>query len=73
MAAIGSLASVEEYIARFVDGGEKPTCEYVDGVLTPKAMAGKDHSRVQKNIVVYVSVHHGRQFDTCKRPRGARK
>ena len=27
-----ALVSVEEYIDRFVDGGEKPTCEYVERV-----------------------------------------
>jgi Uma2 family endonuclease len=52
MAAIAStpLVSVEEYIARFVDGGEKPTCEYVDGELIAKSMGTKKHSQVQGNI-----------------------
>jgi Uma2 family endonuclease len=52
MAAITSagLISPEEYIARFVDGGEKPTCEYVDGLLIPKSMGTKKHSQVQVNI-----------------------
>jgi hypothetical protein len=36
------LVSVEEYIARFVDGDEKPTCEFEDGVLIPKAMGTKE-------------------------------
>ena len=44
------LVSVEEYIARFVEGGEKPTCEYIDGELIPKAMGTKKHSQVQANI-----------------------
>jgi Uma2 family endonuclease len=34
-----------------VEGGEKPTCEYVDGELRPKPMATSDHSRVQANIL----------------------
>jgi Uma2 family endonuclease len=59
MAAIPStpLVSVEEYIARFVDGGEKPICEYVDGELIPKALADKHHSQVQANISVLI--HNG--------------
>ena len=44
------LVSVEEYVARFVEGGEKPTCEYVDGELIPKPMGTKKHSQVQANI-----------------------
>ena len=56
MAAITStpLVSVEEYIARFVDGGEKPTCEYEDGVLIPKAMGTKKHSQVQVNVATLI-------------------
>jgi len=56
MAAITStpLVSVEEYIARFVEGGEKPTCEFEDGVLIPKPMPSKKHSQVQANIVALV-------------------
>jgi Uma2 family endonuclease len=33
-----------------VDGGEKPTCEYEDGVLIPKAMGTKKHAQVQMNL-----------------------
>ena len=44
------LVSVEEYIARFVEGDEKPSCEYVDGELIPKPMGTKKHSQVQANI-----------------------
>jgi len=52
MAAITNapLVAIEEYIARFVDGGEKPTCEYVDGELIPKSMGTKKHSQVQMNV-----------------------
>jgi Uma2 family endonuclease len=45
-----ALVSVDEYIARFVDGGEKPTCEYVDGQLIEKSMGTKNHSHVQINV-----------------------
>jgi Uma2 family endonuclease len=52
MAAISNppLVSTEEYIARYVEGGERPSCEYVDGVLLPKPMGTKKHSHVQANI-----------------------
>ena len=52
MAAITStrLVPVEEYIARFVDSDEEPTCEYLDGVLLPKPMGTKKHSQVQANL-----------------------
>jgi len=52
MAAIPNTPKVplESYLARFVEGGEKPTCEYIDGELVPKPMPSKDHSRVQMNI-----------------------
>ena len=60
MAAITStpLVSVEEYIARFVDGGEKPTCEYVDGELLPKAMGTQEHRQVQANIIAAIRNRH---------------
>jgi Uma2 family endonuclease len=52
MAAITNapLISVDEYIQRFVEGNEKPACEYVDGELIPKSMGTKKHSQVQINI-----------------------
>jgi len=45
-----ALVSVEEYISRFVDGGEKPFCEYVDGGLFLKPLATRKHSKTQQNI-----------------------
>ncbi len=56
MAAITSTpqVSVEEYIARFVEGDEKPICEYEDGVLIPKPMGTKKHSQVQVNIATSI-------------------
>jgi len=61
MAAITStpLVSVEEYIARFVDGGEKPTCEYLDGELVPKAMPSKKHCQVQANLTFLIRTGYG--------------
>ena len=66
MSAITStaLVPVEEYIARFVDGGEKPTCEYVDGVLIPKSMGTKKHSQVQGNITRLI----GDRYDETLNP-----
>jgi Uma2 family endonuclease len=52
MAAITNspLMPAEEYIDRFVDAGEKPTCEYIDGVLIQKSTGAKRHSQVQANL-----------------------
>ena len=47
--------SVEEYIARFVEGGEKPTCEYRDGELFPKSMGTLNHALVQRNLARFLS------------------
>jgi len=58
-----ALVSVEEYIDRFVDGGEKPTCEYVDGELFPKSMGTKKHSKTQQNIQYYIRQKYGQAFD----------
>ena len=60
MAAITSapLVTVEEYIARFVDGEEEPACEFVDGVLLEKPMGTKRHSQVQANIIKLVGQHY---------------
>ena len=58
------LAPAEEYISRFVEGGEKPTCEYVDGVLLPKSMGTKKHSQVQANIAKLI----GSRYDEILNP-----
>jgi Uma2 family endonuclease len=65
MAAItnATLIATEEYIARFVDGGEKPTCEYVDGVLIPKPMGTKKHSQVQGNIIRLIGDRYDESFN----------
>jgi Uma2 family endonuclease len=42
--------SVEEYIERFIEGDEKPACEYIDGEIVPKSMGTKNHSQVQMNV-----------------------
>ena len=48
------FVSVEEYIERFVYGAEKPICEFIDGLLIPKAMGTKPHATVQTNVVFYI-------------------
>jgi Uma2 family endonuclease len=65
MAALTStpLISVEEYIARFVEGGEKPMCEYIDGELHPKPMATREHSQVQTNIIRHIVRNNEEQFE----------
>ncbi|MGC2658527.1 MAG: Uma2 family endonuclease [Bryobacteraceae bacterium] len=56
MAAIAStpLITAAEYIARFVDGNEKPACEFVDGQLMQKPMGTKRHSQMQANITTLI-------------------
>lgn len=52
------FVSIEEYIRRFVYGEEKPVCEYVDGILIPKAMGTKPHATVQMNVAFYIRSSH---------------
>lgn len=68
MAAVPNLTptarvSVEEYIARFVDGNEKPACEYIDGEVFPKSMGTKKHSQVQMNIGFLIRMRWREQFN----------
>ena len=65
MAAIASARPVSpaEYIARFVNGGEKPICEYLDGELSPKPMPTKEHSQVQANVIFEIRRNYGGQFE----------
>jgi Uma2 family endonuclease len=58
-----ALVSVEEYIKRFVDGGEKPSCEYVDGELLPKSMGTKKHSQTQLNVQYFIKLQYGKTFN----------
>ena len=46
--ASGTLVSVEEYLRTTY----KPNCEYIDGVLRPKALGTTDHARLQKRIAL---------------------
>ena len=49
-----AIVSVEDYLRRT----EKPYCEYVDGVLYPKAMPTKLHALVQYMLTGF-SVRQG--------------
>jgi Uma2 family endonuclease len=46
--SIAALVAVEEYLRRT----EKPYCEYLDGVLSPKAMPTKSHALIQYLLLV---------------------
>jgi Uma2 family endonuclease len=46
-----------------VDGGEKPTCEYLHGELFPKSMGTKKHSKTQQNVQYYIRQKYGDVFD----------
>jgi Uma2 family endonuclease len=46
-----ALVSVEEYLRR----AEKPNCEYVDGVLYPKAMPTTLHAWIQSALILLLS------------------
>ncbi len=54
---------VDEYVSRFVDRGEKPICEYLDGELLPKPMGIKQHSLVQMNIAFAIRTLWFQQFN----------
>ena len=66
MAAITnfSLVPTEDYISRFIDAGEKPACEYIDGVLIQKPVGTKRHSQVQANITKLI----GNRYDEKLNP-----
>jgi Uma2 family endonuclease len=49
--ATAALISVEEYVHQYIDAGKKPACEYVDGILVPKGMGNRKHSRVQGRLL----------------------
>ena len=55
--------SIEEYIARFADGNEKPMCEYVDGELIPKPMPTRNHGKVQRNVIHFLFEKYEERFD----------
>jgi len=45
--ATGTAVSVEEYLRTSYE----PNCEYVDGVLVPKAMGTRKHGKVQSRLI----------------------
>jgi hypothetical protein len=58
-----ALVSVEESINHFVDGSEKPACDYVEGELFPKPGGTKQHSITQQNIQYDIRRKYGDAFD----------
>ena len=46
----GTAVSVEEYLRTSYE----PACEYVDGVLVPKAMGTRKHGKIQARILVLI-------------------
>ena len=62
MAASTALVSVDEYIQHYINGGAKPACEYVDGVLIPKPLGNRKHSRTQVRLTVLLNERF-RQFE----------
>jgi Uma2 family endonuclease len=57
------LISTEEYIARFVEGGEKPMCEYIDGALRTKPIPTRKHSQVQANVIPHIGRNNEEQSE----------
>ena len=51
--------SVGDYIKTYVEGGAKPSFEYVDGRLLPKGMGTRKHSRIQRRLLELLSSSQG--------------
>jgi Uma2 family endonuclease len=47
--SIATLVSVEEYVAT----SYRPDCDYVDGFLIERTVGQKDHSKLQRKIIVW--------------------
>lgn len=45
------LIPVGEYVRQYIESGQKPACEYVDGLLVPKGMGNRKHSRLQRRLL----------------------
>jgi Uma2 family endonuclease len=54
MSTPSTLVSIEEYLHTDYE----PDCDYVDGVLVDRIVGEKDHSKLQKEILLYL--HHRR-------------
>src|SRR5947209_810341 len=48
--ATGTLISAEEYLKL----SDKPTCEYIDGVLRPKPMPTFKHGKMEKRLLTLI-------------------
>ena len=49
----GTLISVEEYLSTSYD----PDCDYVDGEVLERNVGEKDHSKIQRRLIVYLDAH----------------
>ena len=52
--AVGTSVSVEEYLHT----SYRPDCDYVDGEIQERNLGEKDHSRTQREIVLYLIRHY---------------
>lgn len=50
MGVLPTLVSVEEYLHTAYD----PDCDYVDGVVLERNVGEKDHSKVQRDVLLYL-------------------
>ena len=50
----GTLISLEEYLASTYE----PDCDYVDGHLEERNLGERQHSKLQKRILVYLHTHY---------------
>ena len=58
--ATGTAISVEEYLRTSYE----PNCEYIDGVLVPKAMGTKKHGKLQTHLGTILELAFP-QYETC--------
>lgn len=54
--ATTALISVDEYVHQYIESGQKPSCEYVNGLLVPKGMGNRKHSRLQRRLLELLQV-----------------
>ena len=58
-----TLISVEEYLRT----SYRPDCDYVDGEVLERNVGEKDHSSLQKKIILYLAAHE-QQLGICVFP-----
>ena len=63
-----TLISVEEYLRT----SYRPDCDYVDGEVVERNLGEKDHSSLQKKILLYLAVRESNWGFACSRNSGSR-